>query len=186
MTGSTIKGIHSAASLAKLTAGRKAKIQKLADMEAERSKKSRLESLLSQKLVAKYGTRLKSQTNRVIKKTVKDFLAGASHISEKDLKSVEEKVKQVSSVGSDLRGFCCLLISLLHLTPHHAILLPFIFRLLRKLPLRGPLSWRLPSTIPLLPGNPRSLSLPLQPLAKRLCYWIQTIRRRTLGQSWIR
>ena len=91
----TIKGIHSAASLAKLTAGRRAKIQKLADLEAERSKRSRLESLLSQKLVAKYGTRVKSETNRVIKRTVKNFLSGASHISEADLRSVEVKVKQV-------------------------------------------------------------------------------------------
>ncbi|GMH51204.1 hypothetical protein TrRE_jg11897 [Triparma retinervis] len=96
----TIKGIHSAVSLAKLTAGRRAKIQKLADMEAERSKRSRLESLLSQKLVAKYGTRVKSETNRIVKRTVKNFLSGASHISEADLRSVEEKVKQAIEEAS--------------------------------------------------------------------------------------
>lgn len=45
------KGIHSAASMAKLTAQRKIKIQALAEKEAERARKSRLESLLAQKLV---------------------------------------------------------------------------------------------------------------------------------------
>mmetsp|Transcript_22264 Transcript_22264/g.46258 ORF Transcript_22264/g.46258 Transcript_22264/m.46258 type:complete len:521 (+) Transcript_22264:57-1619(+) len=100
----TIKGIHSAASLAKLTAGRRAKIQKLADLEAERSKRSRLESLLSQKLVAKYGTRVKSETNRVIKKTVKAFLSGAAHISEADLRSVEVQVKQAIEAASITRS----------------------------------------------------------------------------------
>ncbi|GMH75274.1 hypothetical protein TrLO_g13993 [Triparma laevis f. longispina] len=99
------KGIHSAASMAKLTAQRKIKIQALAEKEAERARKSRLESLLAQKLVAKYGTRMKSPTNVVIKRTVKSFLQNAKHISEADLKAVEEAVKRAieqpeSSFGS--------------------------------------------------------------------------------------
>ncbi|GMH84911.1 hypothetical protein TrVE_jg10187 [Triparma verrucosa] len=88
------KGIHSSASLAKLTAQRRLKVQAMAEKEAERARKSRLESLLAQKLVAKYGTRMKSPTNVVIKRTVKSFLANAKHISEADLKNVEEAVKK--------------------------------------------------------------------------------------------
>ena len=106
MPSSLFKGVHSAASLSKLTARRKAKIQELADREAESSKRSRLISLLTQKLVAKYGTRMKSSTNGVIKRTVKEFLSKASHISESDLKQVEGTVKKV-------RTSCCWLMLLL-------------------------------------------------------------------------
>ena len=37
---------------------------------------------------------MKSPTNVVIKRTVKSFLANAKHISEADLKNVEEAVKK--------------------------------------------------------------------------------------------
>ena len=52
-----MNSVHSSASLAKLTSQRKAKILALAEKEAERARKSRLGSLLSQKLVVSLSDR---------------------------------------------------------------------------------------------------------------------------------
>ncbi|GMI58553.1 hypothetical protein ScalyP_jg10967 [Parmales sp. scaly parma] len=73
---------------------RKLRVQAIADREQERARKSRLESLLVQKLCTKYGTPQKSRTNQTIKTTVKSFMQSAIHISEKDLQSMETEVQR--------------------------------------------------------------------------------------------